>query len=243
VFSAKQKVVADLVNLGANIKIPIVAINITNVKRDPSRVFNKLQEMQFPRGIANPTLSSPATSWQSDSFKMPVPVKLSVTVSIISKFMRDLTQIYQNFLVNCNPYFYVSWTIPTGFLTTVTEIRNKVTWSEDIQIITPIPAVANTTSHYEAETSFEIEGWLFGPVPTSTVENIYFIESQFIPVVDINSSLWATTSATIFENLSSSLYLTADNVWITADQTTYTADLSSLVPPLTANMIQEIELY
>ena len=198
--------------------------------------------MQFSRGLQNLTLSSSSTSWQSDSFKMPLPVKMTVTVSIITKFAQDYLQIIQNFAVNCNPYIYVSWQVPNGFLNNTTEIRNKITWDGSILIKSPIDILNNTTSYYECDTNFEIEGWLFGPVPTSTVENIYFIESQFIPVVDVNSSLWATTSATIFENLSSSLYLSADNMQVTGDQTTYTTDLTSLIPPLTANFVEEIEL-
>lgn len=244
VYSPKQKVLHDLVNKGASIKIPIVAININSISWNQKRVFNKLTSMDFPKGLTNLTISSNPASFQSDSFRMPVPVDISVTVSIITKFQRDLFQIIQNFIFWANPYFVVSWLVPNGFLTNTTEIRNKIIWSGEIPITTPSPATAEDTSHFEAETNFTIEGWVFGPVPTNDVKTIYFIDTQFIPTSIIDSTTWPSSSAAIFETLSSALRLTADNNWILVDNTvTVTSDLTQLMPPLTANLITEIAQY
>jgi len=50
VYSPKQRVIYDLVNKAQNITVPVVAVNITNVSRDESRVFNKLAGFYLTRG-------------------------------------------------------------------------------------------------------------------------------------------------------------------------------------------------
>jgi hypothetical protein len=243
VYAPKQKVLEDLVNKGANIKIPIVAITMTSLKRDTKRVFNKIQEMYFSQGVGDSDIHS-----ASDHFRMPIPINISLSISILTKFQKDMDQILSNFIVNCNPYFVISWKVPEGFLSNVTEIRSKVRWDESVLLTTPINNInAETKSHITADTTFEIEGWLFTAVPTTTVENIYFITEHLIPVTYITDdiSLVPTTSGLYIPSASADLIFTSDNVEFLANSnfttvSALTATSLSLVQPLTA--IQTLEV-
>ena len=42
VYAPKQRVIHDLVNKARHITLPVVACNISNISRDPTRVFNKI---------------------------------------------------------------------------------------------------------------------------------------------------------------------------------------------------------
>lgn len=176
VYAPKQKVIEDLVNKGANVKLPAVAITISNLQYDRERVFNKLDELNLPQG----TFDACTTS-QSDSLGMPVPVKLTVNVSILAKFQTDMDQIMQNFIVNSNPYFVISWKIPAGYTTQPIEIRNKVTWDGNIALTFPVDIQATQTSHIEANTTFTIDGWLF-PSQPQPAKNILVVIENLIPV-------------------------------------------------------------
>ena len=43
VYSPKEKVLFDIVNKAQNLTLPVIAVNITTISRDETRVFNKLE--------------------------------------------------------------------------------------------------------------------------------------------------------------------------------------------------------
>ena len=51
VFAPKQRIMYDIVNKAQNLTLPVVAINLTSVTRDESRVFNKLTPSYLPGNI------------------------------------------------------------------------------------------------------------------------------------------------------------------------------------------------
>lgn len=181
VYAPKQKVLADLVDPAATVKLPIVAFNITQLQYDRARVFNKLEGFTFPQGITD-TETGP----QSDFVPSPVPVNISLNLSILAKYQRDMDQILQNFVVYSNPYFIISWKMPAGLMSNLTELRSKVIWDGNISLTTPMDITAEKTSHIVADTTFKIEGWLF-PAKFTDVGNIFKIEENLIPVANIET--------------------------------------------------------
>ena len=90
VFAPKQRVLYDIVNKAQNLTLPVVAINLTGITRDESRVFNKLAPADIPaQQIEAPNAGS--------KFLMPVPVNLEVSMSILARYMQDVDQIVSNF--------------------------------------------------------------------------------------------------------------------------------------------------
>lgn len=192
VYSPKQRVMYDLVNKAQNLTVPVVAISISNVARDENRVFNKIGGFYFPQGVSDRNQTS-----LSDFYKSPVPVNITINMSILTKFQTDMDQIISNFVPYNNPYIIISWKVPEAMVENgfaiPQEIRSEVLWNGNIAINYPTDINASEKYRIVADTSFIIKGWLFGD-PIFPAANIFYVNSNFYSV----SSLLDTT----FEQLS-----------------------------------------
>lgn len=177
VYSPKQRVLYDLVNLAQNITVPVVSVSISNISRDEARVFNKINGYYFPSGTSD--ISTGSTSIHYNS---PVPVNITVNMSIMTKFQTDMDQILSNFIPYNNPYIILSWKVPTDLSTSgfavPQEIRSEVLWSGSVNLSYPTDISANEKYKITGDTSFTIKGWLF-PSSQSPVGNIFYIDSNF----------------------------------------------------------------
>lgn len=185
VYAPKQRVLYDLVNLAQNITVPVVSINMSSISRDEARVFNKINGYYFPSGTSD--ISSGSTSIHYNS---PVPVNITVNMSIMTKFQTDMDQILSNFIPYNNPYIILSWKVPldlssSGFAIPQ-EIRSEVLWDGNITL--SYPTDINPTDKYKivGDTSFTIKGWLF-PSTQSPAGNIFYITENLTATTIVNS--------------------------------------------------------
>lgn len=173
-YSPKQRVLYDIVNKAQNIDLPCIAITIGGIQRDDSRVFNKLS------GFYENNVS------KSYFYKTPVPVNITVNMSIIAKYQTDIDQILTNFIPYTNPYIVISWKVPTDIeLPYMQEIRSEVMWEGGISLTYPTEIGAETKYRVTADTSFTIKGWLFRN-DNNPVSNIYTVSANFYPVSAID---------------------------------------------------------
>jgi hypothetical protein len=196
VYSPKQRVLYDLVNLAQNITVPVVSVHITNISRDEGRVFNKIGGYYYSKGLNDVTGQPSAIHYKS-----PVPVNIGISMSILTKFQSDMDQIISNFVPYNNPYIILSWKVPAdvspeGF-TYPQEIRSEVLWDGNISL--SYPTDINATEKYKiiGDTSFTIKGWLF-PAATNDVKNIFYIDSNFHNVALVTSVAELTASTYIY---------------------------------------------
>jgi len=188
VFAPKHRVMYDIVNKAQNITLPAVAVNLTNVTRDNSRVFNKIAPSYLPTQL----LEAPKAS---SKFHMPVPIDLEVKMSILARYMQDVDQIVSNFVPYNNPYIIISWQVPENFGTEYTqEIRSEVLWSGDLQYSTPIDTTYSDKFRITVDTSFTIKGWLF-PEQKDTAGTIYKVDNNFINV-DLANKIYSPLDKT-----------------------------------------------
>lgn len=175
VFAPKQRIMYDIVNKAQNLTLPVVAINLTSVTRDESRVFNKLTPSFIPGQLTeHPDKGS--------KFLMPVPVDLTVNMSIMTRYMADADQIISNFVPYNNPYIILSWKVPADFGADYEqEIRSEVLWSGDLNYNTPTDVGYADKFRVVIDTSFTIKGWLF-PEQKDIQNIIYKIDNNFINV-------------------------------------------------------------
>ena len=144
VYAPKSRVMHWLVNKQQHISLPVVSVSIAGITRDNSRVFNKIDGPTFINGDVNSPLQ-------------PVPVDINVSVSLLSKYQKDMDQMLSNFVPYFDPYIILSWTHPT----INSEIRSEVIWDGNLQYNYPTD-ISNTDSYREiVDTSFTIKGWLF----------------------------------------------------------------------------------
>jgi hypothetical protein len=174
VYAPKQRVYESL-NTPApgGITVPVVAVNITNISRDNTRVFNKLEGFNIVAsglqyedgGISQPVLQ-------------PVPVNITVNMTIVTKFQSDMDQIITNFVPYCDPYIIISWKLPTKS-TTPYELRSEILWNGSINMSYPTELNGGDAQRLVSETSFTIKGWLFKNSDT-VVKKIYTIDSEYL---------------------------------------------------------------
>jgi len=176
VYAPKQRVIYDLVNKAQNLTVPVVAINLTNVSRDETRVFNKLAGFYITRGNSENSINK-----TSQFYRSPVPVNIGISMSILTKFQTDMDQIISNFVPYNNPYIIISWKVPEGLIPgagKLQEIRSEVLWDGNINLSYPTDLNAFDKYRIVGDTSFTIKGWLF-PYVQNPAGNIFEIDSNF----------------------------------------------------------------
>ena len=171
VYAPKNRVLADIINKAQHIKLPVISVFPTGFARDPSRVFNKIEGPMYPSLI------------HKDSYEktlQPVPVNISVGMSIITRFQHDMDQILSNWIPYCDPYIVLSWKMPYTNL----ELRSHVMWSGNVSISDPKELQHTQPYRWVSDTQFTIEGWLFKK-PENPAGIIYKIDTDFTAVSDI----------------------------------------------------------
>ena len=173
-YSPKSRTLSDLINKSGSIQIPVVAFYITNLARDSTRVFNNIE--------GSYTNTSPLSS-SYEHLLQPLPIDLTLGLSIIARFQVDIDQLISNILTWFDPYIVISHKLPQFDR----EVRTPVIWSEQISMQYPIELTNNQQYHVIADTSFTIKGWLYKPHASPTGK-IYKIDSNF------------TSLSTVFDN-------------------------------------------
>ena len=176
-YAPKERVVYDIINKAQNMTIPAVAVTISSIARDESRVFNKIVGHYDVLHAERSTRFTPS----------PVPVNLSINMSIITKFQTDMDQILSNFITYTNPYIIISWKTPSTFTSETIELRSEVSWSGDVSLQYPVDLQASGKARVTADTTFTIKGWLWPAAPSSlSASNIYNVTSNFTPLTGFN---------------------------------------------------------
>lgn len=167
-YAPKQRVMHDIINENKTITLPAVAVNINSVSRDSSRVFNKVDGFYYAGSEGNST-----------HIKSPVPINISVSVSVLTRYQTDMDQILSNFIPFANPYVIISWYVPKEFnLPDDQEIRSEVLWDGNVSLNYPVELASNQKARITADTSFTIKGWLFKD-QADPIGNIFFIKQNF----------------------------------------------------------------
>lgn len=176
VYAPKQRVLADLLDKAQNIQLPVVALTNGGISRDPNRVFNKIQGSYMPS--ANPTLAN--------KLNQPVPIDLTINMTILTRFQEDYDQIVTNFIPYFDPYIVISWRTPSM---PDYEIRSQVIWSGNVTATYPYDISSNTVARVEGTTSFIFKGWLFKAKPSLPESTVFNVNANFSTEAGINSLL------------------------------------------------------
>lgn len=180
VYAPKQRVVHDLTNKARHLTLPVVAVNISGISRDESRVFNKLEGSYFSSEETH--YSHTRTDKSQTTYKMPqpVPINLEVSMSILARYQTDVEQIASNFVPYNDPYIVISWKLPKEFSSRDEEIRSEVLWNGNLNINYPDDLDKTTPYRLAADTSFTIKTWLFKK-HKQPVNNIFKITTNLTP--------------------------------------------------------------
>ena len=144
VYAPKSRVLHWMVNDQQHITLPVASIAITGISRDQSRVFNKIDGPTYMGSdVTNPF--------------QPVPVDISVSLSLLAKYQNDMDQMISNFVPYFDPYIILSWKHPR----VEREIRSEVLWDGSLNFNYPSEIQATESYRIGIDTTFTIKGWLF----------------------------------------------------------------------------------
>lgn len=180
IFGPKDRIIHDIVTQNEQFTLPVIAINQTSIKRDPSRVSNKEKYMHRHLKDGSNNIAR---------IPQPIPVILTLDVSIVAKFKEDIDQIVSNFIPYCNPYFIIAWKVPASFgMDFIDELRTEVTWSGDVSFENPTNLDAQDKYRIVGSTSFTLKAWIFPPDELPQAP-IYTVRADFV-VSDIHSKIF-----------------------------------------------------
>lgn len=174
VYAPKQRVFNGLKNPApGGLIVPVIAVNISGIARDQNRVFNKNDSFNI---FFNPNDNSGAFL---KNILQPVPINISVNMTIITKYQNDMDQILSNFIPYCDPYIVISWKLPfTDNTNTPYEIRSEILWGGSVNVQYPTDLNASQIFRITADTTFTIKGWLFKKLE-EPFGKIYTIQSDY----------------------------------------------------------------
>jgi hypothetical protein len=176
VYAPKQRVLADLLDKAQTIQLPVVALTNGGIARDPNRVFNKIQG----------SFMSSSDPTRTNKLQQPVPIDLTINMTILTRFQEDYDQIITNFVPYFDPYIIVSWRTPSM---PDYEIRSQVVWSGNVATTYPYDISSTNVARVEGTTSFTFKGWLFKARPSTPEGIIFNVNANFSSEPGLNSLL------------------------------------------------------
>jgi len=163
-YMPKTRTLHYLVNKQQHIKLPVMSVWIGGISRDNARVFNKIDGPVY----MDEEVTSPL---------QPVPINITVNVSLLAKYQNDMDQMVCNFAPYFDPYIILSWKHPN----VDREIRSEVEWSGAMNYNYPTDIGNNESYRVAVDTSFTIKGWLFKKVD-APLGQILEVNADFIGV-------------------------------------------------------------
>lgn len=149
-FSTKNRVLLMTLNSAKNFALPCVAIELTGIQADKERLAaknNLISRYQF--GLL-------------EGYKRPTPITISLKVSIITKLVTDLYQIYGKLATQFQPELFFSWAVPTNQgVHGIEELRNKIEWDFNISFDNREKLTETDEDRYVGSMNFNVQGWLF----------------------------------------------------------------------------------
>jgi hypothetical protein len=175
VYSPKQRVFSNLNTPAAGgLTVPVIAVNLASMSRDTTRVFNKIEgfniEFDSIDGSGNSILP----------VLQPVPINITIDMTIITRYQADMDQILTNFIPYCDPYIIISWKLPNLKKSKIPyEIRSEVLWNGNISLQYPNDLQGTQPYRVTATTQFTIKGWLFKEF-NDVIKKIYTIDTSYL---------------------------------------------------------------
>ena len=163
-YSPKSRTIQDIVNKNQHIQLPVMSLSIGGIAYDSSRTFNK---------IAGFYTDVPSATAFGKHYQ-PLPVILTLNLSVLSRYQNDLDQIITNLFTFFHPYIVISYTHPENGH----EVRCVVQWDGNIPIQYPLDVAATAPYRITADSTFKVMGWIYRNFP-NTVGKIYKIDHNF----------------------------------------------------------------
>lgn len=183
ILGTKQRVMLDIINKAKNYELPVVIISLGGIS------FVKERQAAKNRDIS-------VTSANLDiSYARPTPISIKVEVTIMTKYMTDLYQIYGKLATQFQPALAYSWFVPQTIESNWVELRNKIEWDGELSLDIRTEAKESDEDKFTGKMNFTIDGWLF-PTMNHCIDGIiYNIGTTIVPSEETMSRIYDEISA------------------------------------------------
>lgn len=137
-------------NSAKNFALPCVTIQLVSIKADKQRLAAKNTKVgRYKNGLLQ-------------GYDRPTPITIDVKVSIITKYVTDLYQIFGKFCSMFQPQVFYSWAVPTNAgIVGVQQLRNKIQWDLNFPIDSKEKLQQTEQDRYSGTMNFSIQSWMF----------------------------------------------------------------------------------
>lgn len=178
ILGTKQRVFLDIINKAKNYELPVVIISLSSISFVKERQSAKFNDIH----VSSPALET--------SYARPTPISIKAEVTIMTKYMTDLYQIYGKLATQFQPSLCYSWFVPQTINGNWTELRNKIEWDGELSLDIRTEAKESDEDKFVGKLTFTIGGWLF-PTMNGCADNIiYDIGTTVVPSEDTLSRIY-----------------------------------------------------
>lgn len=181
VVGLKQRIFYYLVNKANNYTLPCIGITVSGIKTDKERLAASNQKTNRYNS---------QSIFPYHEYERPVPITISLKVTLFAKYITDLYQMYGGLASIFNRgNNYISWFVPVyedaehNKLPIFEELRNNVIWDMNLNISQRDKIEENMEDIFSGDMGFELQGWLF-PEKLHEVGNIITHIGSSIIVTD-----------------------------------------------------------
>lgn len=178
ILGTKQRVMLDIINKAKNYELPVVIVSLSGI--------SFVKERQASKNLALEVYSSDAIS----HYARPTPISIKVDVTIMTKYMTDLYQIYGKLATQFQPAITYSWFVPQTMSTNWVELRNKIEWDGDLSLDVRTESKNTDEDKFTGKLGFTIDGWLFPTMNKCSDGIIYDIGSTVVVDEDALSRIY-----------------------------------------------------
>lgn len=157
VYGSRSRILKSLENRNNTVQLPLIFLSISGLRRDNSRVHS----------IHNGILLKSGSGANSFLMNTPVPINITYTMTIMTKFQEDMDQILSNWAVWFNPDIYVILPHP---IITGENLKSQIVFDGNINVVYPEEIDNKTPIRVVATTTFEFRTWLFPGLDGDTYE-------------------------------------------------------------------------
>ena len=178
ILGTKQRVMLDIINKAKNYELPAVIVTMSSISFVKERQASKNQVINVH------------TASLDTLYARPTPISMKVEVTIMTKYMTDLYQIYGKLATQFQPAVTYSWFVPQVINSNWQELRNKIEWDGELNLDVRAESKNSDEDKFTGKMGFTIDGWLFPTMNKCDSSIIYNIGTSVVPNEDTLSRIY-----------------------------------------------------
>jgi hypothetical protein len=147
VNGTRSRILKSMEDRNKTLQLPIMSLSMDGLYRDIDRVHSPNEILQSPDGVNEIDLRNGTA----------IPMNLTFTLGIVTKYQEDMDQIIGNFIPFFNPDIYVTYPAPNN----IGNVKSQIIWDGTVNINHNEEITEKENERIVAETQFLMKIWIF----------------------------------------------------------------------------------